>query len=109
MPVCYSGFGRERKVSVASVAASDVARPLSCKTKATYFFKTRLLFQDQARFFLKTIKLLIQDFKKRSLIEKNQSSYAAFDQSCQNYAGKRKKPAYYRLSSKVSLHLKLRS
>jgi len=43
---------------------------------------------------------------------KNQASdvsYAGFAQSCRNYAGNRKKSAYYWLSSQVLLHPKLGS
>jgi len=41
----------------------DIARPLSCKTKTTYFFKTNTKTgQTKTKTaFLKTIKLLIQD------------------------------------------------
>jgi len=39
---------------------------------------------------------------------KNQASYADFAQSCRNYAGNRKNPDCYRLSSQVLLHPKLR-
>jgi len=44
--------------------------------------------------FLKTIKLLNQDLKKRSRTEKNQASDAGFAQSCGYYADNRIKPAY---------------
>jgi len=33
------------------VCTSDAARPLSYKTKTTYIFKTKTVFQDQYRFF----------------------------------------------------------
>jgi len=39
----------------------------------------------------------------------NQASYADFAQSCRNYAGNRKPPDYYRLSSQGLLHPKLES
>jgi len=60
------------------VYTSDVARPLCYKTNTTYIFKTKT--------------------SKNIPLRKNQASYA----------GNRKKPAYYRLSSQVLLHPKIR-
>jgi len=51
---------------------------------------------------------LAQDLKKVP-DGKYQASYAGFSQSCRNYAGNRKKPDYYRLSSQLLLHPKLES
>jgi len=51
---------------------------------------------------------LAQDLKKLP-DRKSQDSYADFAQSCRNYAGNWKNPDYYRLSSQVLLHPKLRS
>jgi len=91
----------------------DVSRPLCYKTTTTYFFKTkttfsrpRPLFQDQARFFLKTIKLLTQDLKKRTLTENIRPVMLVLP----GHAGitpVTEKNAYYRLSSQVLLHPKL--
>jgi len=65
--------------------------------------KTKTTFSRPRPLFLKTIKLLTQDLKNVPL-QKNQASYAGFDQSCRNHAGNRKKHAYCRLSSQVLLH-----
>jgi len=46
--------------------SSDAARPLSYKTKTTTFFKTDQVKTKTA--FLKTIEILTQDLKKRSLL-----------------------------------------
>jgi len=67
------------------VHSSDVARPLSYNTKTTYFSRPRPLF-------LKTIKLKIQDLKKRTLTEKIGPVMPVLP----SHAGNRKKPAYYR-------------
>jgi len=75
------------------VQTSDVAKPLSYKTKTTNFLKTKTA--------LKIIKLLIQDLKKRSLTEK-------IGPVLPSHAGNRKKKtAYYRLCGQVLLHPKL--
>jgi len=50
-----------------------------CKTGQV---KTKTTFSRPRPLLLKTIKLLTQDLKKRSLTEKNQVSYADFAQSC---------------------------
>jgi len=65
---------------------SDVARPLSYNTKTTFKTKTA---------FFKDHQINNPRPQKRSLAEKNQARYAGFAQSCRNYAGNQKKPAYY--------------
>jgi len=62
---------------------SDVARPLT-RPRPPIFSRPRPLL-------LKTIKLLTQDLKKTFHYRKNQAIYAGFAQSCQYYAGNRKK------------------
>jgi len=52
---------------------------------------TKTTFSRPRPLFLKTMKLLNQDLKKRFLTEKNQASDAGFSQSCRFYAGNRKK------------------
>jgi len=72
---------------------SDVARPLSYKTKTTYFFKTNTK-TGQAKTkttFFKDYQIINPRPQKTFPYRKFQASHADFTQSCQNYAGNRKK------------------
>jgi len=75
-----------------NVMLSDVARPLSYKTRTTYFFKTKTDF-----------------FKDHQIINPRPQKTFPDRKNQANHAGNRKKPAYYRLSSQVLLHPKLGS
>jgi len=102
------------------VIHSDVARPLSYRTKTTYFFRTKTKAKtDKAKtktkttfsrpLILKTIKFLTQDLKKRSLIEKIKLVMPVLPSHAGIVQVTEKKPAYYLLSSQVLLHPKLGS
>jgi len=88
-----------------SIQYSNVARPLSYKTKTTF---SR---QNQNCFFIdhQSIKPRPQKTFPYRKIQYNDASYARFAQSGRNYSGNRKKPAYYRLSSQAVLNPKLGS
>jgi len=85
----------------------DVARPLSYKTKTTYFFKTKIAFFKDHQII--NPKIINPRPQKVFPYRKKSCQLSRFCPVMPELCRLPKKPAFYRLSSQVLLHPKLGS